>query len=134
MGHQVLIIIEKELPSATVAKVTAALSMQLGSKELGVVAPEVVDSDGNTHCGRVQIEYPILRTSHEDICLLLEAARAYPDEIDVFDLNSFAAVSKTNDEYVDMIQTSPAGEIEYKGIALYGDKEVIRHAVKDVLR
>ena len=134
MEHQLLIIIEKSLQNSSVTKATAALSMLLGSKEFGIATPDVIDSEGNSHSGKVLIEYPIIQTTHEDICLILESARKYDGEIDIFDLNTFACKAKTNDEYVDMMQTSPASDIRYKGIALYGDKEVVRKAVKGILK
>ena len=61
MENQLLLIIDRALSSATVARAIAALSIQFGNREVGVVGPEVVDSDGNPHSGRVQVASPVLR-------------------------------------------------------------------------
>ena len=132
MENQLLLIIDRALSSATVARAIAALSIQFGNREVGVVGPEVIDSDGNPHSGRVQVTSPVLRASHESMARVADVARAWAEEVSLYDLNSLASRSRTHDEYVDLMQTTPAHDIAYQGIALYGDRQAIKKIVDSV--
>ncbi|TCK92577.1 hypothetical protein EDC19_1726 [Natranaerovirga hydrolytica] len=125
MENKCVIIIDSELPTGLIANTAAVLALTLGNKIKDIIGPNVVDGDGKIHEGITTIPFPILKSNPVYIKELRNVIGAtYPDLV-LVDFSNAAQTTKNYDDYTKKIAQHTTDELEYLGIAAYGDKKKI---------
>ena len=121
-----VMVIDENLPLGIIANTTAILGNTLGSHYPSAVGKDVLDKTENTHLGIIEIPIPILKGNKEFLKGLREKLyhEEYQDMI-VADFSDVAQSCKTYDEYIDKISKVDSNDINYFGIAIYGNKKQV---------
>ncbi len=125
-GNKCVIVIDEQLPVGLVANTAAILGITLGTKQDALIGADLRDSTGQQHLGITTIPIPILKASKEEIRNLRTLAAAEEPEIMIVDFSSAAQSSRTYEEYAEKLAQSDAEQIDYLGIALYGDNKKVK--------
>lgn len=119
-------VIDSELPIGLISNTAAVLSLTIGKKVEGIIGPDVVDGSGQIHTGITKIPLPILKSTKEELLSLKEklTSEEFQDLL-VVDFSNAAQTTKNYEEYTEKIATYTKENLEYLGIALYGDKKKV---------
>src|SRR5689334_11273268 len=120
-----VMVINYELPLGLIANTAAVLAISLGNKIDGMVGDEVFDQDGCLHTGITQMPIPLLKGNHDTIRALREKLLSTND-IYFVDFCDVAQRSKHYDEYRTRLQSTPAAQLNYLGIALCGPVQAVK--------
>lgn len=121
-----VIVIDADLPLGLIANTAAVLSLTLGHKIEGIIGPNVVDGSGKIHEGITTIPFPILKGSKEIIKEIRRQTmtEAFSD-LFVVDFSNAAQTTKDYQSYTEKIATLSSNDLEYLGVAIYGDKKKV---------
>ena len=124
MNQKCVMIIDENLPVGEIANTAAILGITLGGKMPETVGESVRDGAGNMHIGVIRIPVPILKASRDLIGeLRLRLYERQFGDLTAVDFTDLAQSCKTYDEFIDKM--SYTSELNYIGLALYGDKQKI---------
>lgn len=126
MEMKCVMVIDIDLPMGLIANTAAVLALTLGKKIEGIIGPKVKDGSGHTHTGITTTPIPILKGNSLKIKELRE--KVYAEEFsDLFivDFSNAAQTTKNYEEYTKKISTFLTSDLEYLGLALYGDKKKV---------
>lgn len=121
-----VMVIDGELGTGLIANTAAVLALTLGEKLDGISGPDVIDGSQKVHIGITTIPIPILRGTRESIRDLhqLASSGSFLDIL-IVDFSNAAQTTTTYDDYTQKISRYTTDELEYLGVALYGDKKMI---------
>lgn len=121
-----LMVIDTELPIGLIANTAAVLALTLGKKIEGIVGSDVFDASGRRHVGITNMPIPILRGSMDKIKELRNktAMEDFSDLL-VVDFSNAAQTTTNYEAYTEKIATLTAEDLQYLGIALWGDKKKV---------
>lgn len=121
-----VMVIDENLPLGLIANTAAILGNTMGSHYPDLVGADVSDKEGNEHMGIISIPIPILKGNKE---VLMDLINKLSDEkykdIVVADFSDVAQSCNIYDEYIEKISKVNLDEINYFGLALYGNKKLI---------
>ncbi|MGI8386961.1 DUF2000 domain-containing protein [Robertmurraya sp. P23] len=126
MELKCVMVIEADMQTGLIANTAAVLALTLGKKVEGIIGPTVKDGSGNLHTGITTTPIPILKGNSLIIKELRD--KVYEDEffdLLVVDFSNAAQTTKNYDEYTQKIAAYSANDLEYLGLALYGDKKKV---------
>lgn len=120
-----VIVIDHSLPVGVIANTAAVLSINLGK-----IIPEIVgqghkDNKGDYHHGITTMAIPILKSSGQLLKEMRQAVKAYEPELIVIDLITATQITKSYADYVCQYENTPIEQLEYQGLALYGEMKVV---------
>ena len=118
-----VMVLNEELPVGLAVNTAGVLAFTLGREMGSVVGPEVFDASGNSHLGITTLPIPILRAKREVVKDI--RSRADEEGLIVVDFTDAAQTSKTYEEYTEKMSAVTSEELEYLGVALYGDKKPV---------
>lgn len=120
-----VIVIDHDLPVGVIANTAAVLSINLGKMIPEIVGHDHKDNAGDYHHGITTMAIPILKSS----CLLLkemrQSVKAYEPDLMVIDLITATQTTKNYADYVHQYENTPVEQLEYLGLALYGEIKVV---------
>ncbi|HEU4403933.1 MAG TPA: DUF2000 domain-containing protein [Polyangiaceae bacterium] len=120
-----VLIVNESMPLGVVANTAAVLSASLGKLRPEMIGADLPDSEGHLHQGITTMAIPILKGNGP----LLKKMRAQLKEFEpgllVVDLIDATRTTKSYEEYAAVLRKTPPGEIEYLGLALFGEKKVV---------
>lgn len=121
-----VLVIDSQLPIGLISNTAAVLSLTIGKKVEGIIGPDVVDGSGQIHTGITTIPLPILKSTKEELLSLKQklTSEEFQDLL-VVDFSNAAQTTKNYEEYTQKIATYTKENLEYLGIALYGDKKKV---------
>lgn len=121
-----VMVIDENLPLGLIANTAAILGNTMGSHYPDLVGADVSDKEGNEHMGIISIPIPILKGNKD---VLMDLINKLSDEkykyIVVADFSDVAQSCNIYDEYIEKISKVNLGEMNYFGLALYGNKKLI---------
>lgn len=126
MEIKCVMVIDADLPTGLIANTAAVLALTLGKQIEGFIGPTVKDGSGNSHIGITTTPIPILKENSLKIKELRD--KAYHEEFSdllVVDFSNAAQTTKNYEEYTKKIAAYSANDLEYLGLALYGDKKKV---------
>ncbi len=125
-GKKCVMVIDGALPLGLIANTAAVLGATLGKVVEGMIGHDLVDNEGNRHLGITTVPIPILKADRERIREIRMACNA-PEmaELVVVDFCDAAQRTKTYADYERELASTPAGELAYLGVALYGDQKKV---------
>ena len=119
------IVIDEALPLGVIANTAAVLSLSLGKQIPGLVGNDLKDSKGDIHQGITTIPIPVLKGSIGLLKEMREALKPHEAELTVIDLISATRTTRSYEEYAKQLQDTPAQQLEYLGVALYGPQKIV---------
>jgi GNAT superfamily N-acetyltransferase len=119
-----VLIVADDLSTGLAANAAAVLGMAVGSQAPCLTGPDVVDGAGRAHPGLTWITLPVLRASRQQIEAIVRGARA-GEPLTVVDLPEVAQRARTYDDYTRRLAETPAEELSYAGLALFGPREIV---------
>lgn len=120
-----VMVIDSELPIGLIANTSAVLALTLGKKIDGLIGPDVVDGEGNSHEGITNTPISILKSSESLTKELREKIPTEFPDLLLVDFSNVAQMSKHYDDYIDKIAACTKNDLKYLGIALYGNKKSV---------
>ncbi len=121
-----VIIVDEHLPFGIIANMSAIMSVTLGKKLPEIVGKDVADLNGYKHLGIIEFPIPVLKSSSYQIKEIRE--KLYEDkyqELLVVDFSSLAQSCKTYKEFINKMNITNHEDLQYLGIAIYGDKKYV---------
>ncbi len=121
-----VMVVDAGLPLGLLANTVAVLAISIGDRVKGIVGEDVRDLDGTLHAGITEAIVPLLKGDSALIKGLREKLLAIPENsLYYVDFCDAAQESKRYEDYSDRLAQTPADELRYLGIAIYGpDKDV----------
>lgn len=119
-----VMVVDAGLPAGLAVNAAAVLAVTLGHKIEAIVGPDVADASGGLHIGLVDIPIPILRAD-ADVLGDIRFRAIATDGLLVVGFTDVARTSKTYEDYTEMMAASAAEDLQYLGVALYGDKKPV---------
>lgn len=120
-----VIVIDHALPMGVVANTAAVLAINLGKMIPGVVGHDHKDHAGDYHHGITTMAIPILKGNALSLKEMRQAVKAYEPELTVIDLITATQTTKNYADYVSQYENTPIEQLEYLGLALYGEIKIV---------
>lgn len=121
-NNKCVLIIDKDLPLGVIANTAAVLTLSLGKAHPELVGENITNRDGGEHLGITRIPIPILASSNSELKVIRDKLQPVTTLVD---FSNVAKNTKNYEEYSSAIAEAEAKDIEYLGIAVYGNKKVI---------
>lgn len=118
-------VVDQQLPLGLVANTSAVLAMTIGAKIRGIIGGDVVDGDGQHHCGITNLPIPLLRGDGNLIRSIRRDLISNSDDLFWVDFCDVAQKCVDYDDYTKKIGNCRDKDLNYLGIALYGPKKRI---------
>ena len=130
LNHQVLttkcvLVIDQDLPLGVMANTIAVLSLSLGKLFPEMIGDNFNDQSGNMHHGITTIPIPILKAAGSLLKDMRQAIQAYTPNVTIIDLIHATRTTKSYADYVQNFTHTESQNLEYLGLALYGEKKSI---------
>lgn len=119
-----VLVLDTGLPVGLAVNAAVVLAVTLGRRIESIVGPDVADASGGQHFGLVDIPIPVLKADAEVLGDVRSRAVA-TDGLLVVGFTDVARTSRTYEEYTEKMAASVPGDLEYLGVALYGDKKLV---------
>lgn len=121
-----VILIDGDLPLGLMTNTSAVLAMTLGKRIEGIIGSDIFDYSGNCHLGITNTPIPILKGTKKAIKEIRDkiASEKIADLL-LVDFSYIAQKSKNYKDYEDKLSATTVEDLEYLGIALYGNKKDI---------
>ena len=107
------------------ANTAAVLSLSLGKKIPQLIGVDLLDHLNTRRHGITTIAIAILKCTSLKLNQMRETLKDYEAELTVIDLTSHTQTTRSYQEYAQKLRTTPVDELQYQGIALYGDEKLV---------
>lgn len=125
-NEKCVILIDNELPIGIISNTAAILGITIGMKQPAIVGTDIEDSDGCSHIGIIKFPIPILKSNKQELKELRKKLYNHEyDDLAVVDFTDLAQSCKNYNEYIEKMKACPQTELNYIGIAIYGNKKKI---------
>jgi hypothetical protein len=118
-----VIVVDETLPPGLAANAAAMVALTVGATVRGLPGADLVDADGNTHPGLIPAGIPILAASRKQLSDLYASAER--QGVGIVDLPTFGQQTTDYEAVISRVAQTPATELEYLGIALYGPRRAV---------
>ena len=125
-----VMVIDENLPLGLIANTAAVIGITLGKTFPECVGQDVQDKTSFKHLGIIEFPVPILKANA--IFLKGLRGRLYQqefEELTIVDFSDVAQGCKTYDEFTDKIALVEEGDLQYRGIGIYGNKKLVNKLV-----
>lgn len=117
-----VLIIDKSLPLGVIANAAAVLALSLGKIHPELIGHNINNKSGGEHLGITQISIPILGATASEI---KDVRVQLNSHVTVVDFPNIAKSTRNYEDYSSQLERMSEDEIEYLGIAIYGDKKQV---------
>ncbi len=125
MEKKCVLILDETMPPGILANTAAVLSASLGKLCPEMIGCDLPDRSGYMHRGITTIAMPILKGNPSLLRRMRRQLTEFEPDLLVVDLISATRTTKSYEEYAVVLKQSSDEEVEYLGLALYGDKKTI---------
>jgi hypothetical protein len=123
-----VMIIDSGLPVGLRVNTAGLLGATLGRRLERIIGPDAIDGSGENHVGILNIPLPILSADANTIKAIREKAMKQ-QKLLVVDFTETAQREVRYEDYTAKLSATPAGELRYLGVALYGAKKSVNKLV-----
>lgn len=120
-----VLVIDHDLPLGVIANTAAVLSLSIGKQFPALIGRDLMDSNGDVHHGITTTALPILKGTGGSLKDMREALKQFEPALTVIDLTSATQTTKNYDDYSAQLASTPVEQLEYLGLALYGDTKIV---------
>lgn len=126
MSLKCVIVIDQELPLGLIANTAAVLSLTLGKRIDGIIGHDLIDSAGHVHSGITTTPISILKGNKDGIReIRKQLYDVSHEDLLVVDFCNAAQTTKTYDDYENKLKQTPADDLVFLGIAIYGPAKIV---------
>jgi hypothetical protein len=119
------VVVSDQLAPGFAVNTAAVLGVSLGKLRSEMVGRDLPDSSGRIHHGITTVPIPVLKAAPAFLKELRSRLREFEPELLVVEVISATRTTKSYEEYATVFETSPEDELEFFGLALYGDKKTV---------
>lgn len=119
------VVLNDQLAPGFAVNTGVVLGVSLGKLRSEIVGRDLPDSSGRVHHGITTVPIPILKAPPEFLKELRERLREFEPGLTVVEVISATKTTRSYEEYAAVFETSPAEEIEFFGLAIFGDKKTV---------
>jgi hypothetical protein len=123
--RKTVLIIDESLSLGVIANTSSVLSVSLGKLCPDMVGHDLLDGSGELHHGITTMPIPILKGTPSRIKEIKNNAKGFESELIVIGLLDATMTTKSYEEYELVMKGSLAQELNYLGIALFGEKKLV---------
>ena len=120
-----VIIIDQNLSIGPMANTAAVLSLSLGKKIPQLIGEDLLDCLNTRRHGITTVAIAILKSTRYELNQLRERLKAYEADLTVIDLTTHTQSTSSYQEYAQKLKSTPIDELQYQGIALYGNAKLV---------
>jgi hypothetical protein len=124
MPERCIIVVDQDLPPGLAANAAAVLALTLGAREPDLAGVGFVDGDGQPHPGLIPIGLPVLKAPRAKLGDL--RGQAADAGLGVIDFPTLGQQTTDYEAFRSAVAATPAGELEYLGLAVYGAGRPVR--------
>ena len=125
LNMKCVIIIDENLSQGPMANTAAVLSLSLGKQFPQLIGEDFLDNLNIRRHGITTVAIPILKCTSLKLNEMREALKVHEAELTVIDLTSHTQSTRSYQEYTQKLQSTPIDELQYQGIALYGNEKLV---------
>lgn len=122
MDIKFAIVIDETLPNWLVANTAAVLSLSIGAMQPALIGNPITDASDVLHPGITTVPILILAATPSKLHEIANSARE--NKLELVDFTTIARSIHSYPEYEEALQKA-AGDYEYLGIAILGDKKAV---------
>ncbi|MBX9388659.1 DUF2000 domain-containing protein [Streptomonospora nanhaiensis] len=126
---KLVLVVDETLPMAHAVNAAMVTGLALGGRLPHLLAADGKDASGGVHAGLNPNPVPVLTAGSADLRALAEAARA-DDELTVVGFNEVARRSRDYAAYLDALALTPAEEVDYVAVAVFGPRNRVNPLTK----
>jgi hypothetical protein len=130
MPERCVIVVDRELSPGLAANAAAVLALTLGAREPALVGPDLVDADERVHPGLFPAGLPVLTAPSERLVALRDGADRHG--VAVVAMPRFGQQTNDYDEVRAAVAATPAADLCFAGVALYGEGRPVRRLTGDL--
>jgi len=123
-----IMVIDLGLPVGLRVNTAGLLGATLGRRLERIIGQDVVDASGENHVGILNVPLHILSADAETIKAIREKAMK-TEGLLIVDFTETAQREVRYEDYAGKLTATPAGELRYLGVALYGPKKAVNKLV-----
>lgn len=120
-----VLVIDENLPIGVIANTSAILALSLGKLIPEMVGDDFNDHDGNTRRGITTHPIPALKGNADLLRSMRVKLKDYESDLIVVDLFGATRTTRSYEEYIQVVQSTPEQDQEYLGIAISGSKKLV---------
>ncbi len=120
-----VLIIDEAMSPGVIANAAAVLSACLGKLHPEIIGRDLPDRDGYLHHGITTMAIPILKGNGALLKSMRDQLKEFEPDLLVVDLISATKTTKSYEEYALVLGKTPVHDLEYLGLALFGDKKTV---------
>ncbi|MFC4160304.1 DUF2000 domain-containing protein [Chitinimonas lacunae] len=125
MENKCVLIVDETMPLGAIANTAAVLSATIGKLRPEMIGRDLPDSNGFMHQGITTMPIPILKGNGPLLKRMRSQLKEFEPDLLVVDVISATRTTKSYEEYAEVLKESPEEEIEYFGLALFGEKKLV---------
>jgi hypothetical protein len=119
-----VMVIDPELPAGVQANTAALLGISIGRHVLDLIGPDISDATGQIHLGLFDQAVTVLAGNKDFLSHLRSSAQSAG--LVVIDFITLSQQARTYEKYQADLEATPASDLQYLGIALFGRSDKIR--------
>jgi len=123
-----VMIIDSGLPLGLKVNTAGLLGATLGRRLDRIIGADAVDASGENHVGILNVPLPVLSADADTIKAIRKKAMKTVGLL-VVDFTETAQKEVRYENYTGKLAATPAGELRYLGVALYGAKKSVNKLV-----
>lgn len=120
-----VVVVDADLALGSLVNTAAVLGVSLGKLRSEMVGRDLPDSSGFVHHGITTMPIPVLKADAAFLKGLRLRLKELEPELLVIDVISATRTTRSYDEYASVLEANPEDQVEYFGLALYGDKKTV---------
>jgi hypothetical protein len=121
-GTRCVVVVDEALAPGLAANAAAVMALTLGTKVPALVGEAFTDGAGATHPGLITTGLPVLRAAADELPAL--RARAVQADVGVIAFPRSGQTTTDYEHFRALVAETP--ELEYLGLAFYGDGKTLR--------
>lgn len=120
-----VLVIDENLPLGVVANTAAVLALGLGKLIPEMIGDDFQDGEGYVRRGITTYPIPALKGNAELLRSMRAKLKDYEADLIVIDLFGATRTTRSYEEYIRVVQSTPEDQLEYLGIAISGSKKLV---------
>ena len=121
--------VDETLPAGHAVNAAAVLGLAVGGRLTDSLGADGKDASGGVHAGLNTHPVPVVTASREQLRELRRKAGERPDLL-VVGFNEIARRARVYEDYLATLAETPADDIDYAGIALFGPRNRVTALTK----
>ncbi|GAB2627595.1 hypothetical protein Aab01nite_81150 [Paractinoplanes abujensis] len=124
-----VLVVDETLPTGHAVNAAAVLGLSVGARLADSLGADGKDASGGVHPGLNPHPVPVVTAGREQLRELRQKAAERPDLL-VVGFSEVARRARAYDDYLATLAETPAEDVDYAGIAVYGPRNRVTALTK----